>query len=44
MKEYEVTDLFEAGRAGEMIQAKMDIFADETSGPFGPPPEAFEEE
>ncbi len=44
MKEYEVTDLFEAGNAGETIQAKMDRFADEVSGPFGPPPDAFEEE
>ena len=44
MKEYEVTDLFEAGNAGEMIQAKPEMYLDEVSGPFGPPPDAYEEE
>lgn len=44
MKDYEVTDLFEAGTAGDAIQAKMDFTADEVSGYMGPPPEAFEEE
>ena len=44
MKEYEVTDLFEAGNAGETIQAKPDMFADEVSGPLGPTFESFEEE
>ena len=44
MKDYEVTDLFEAGDAGETIQAKMEVTTDEISGLGGPPREAFEEE
>ena len=44
MKDYEVTDLFEAGNAGQTIQAKVMNTIDETSGLFGPEPEAFEEE
>ncbi len=44
MKEYEVTDLFEAGKAGEMIQAKETTSLDEVSGPVGPIHEAHEEE
>lgn len=44
MKDYEVTDLFEAGDAGETIQAKMDLTLDEVSGFMGPPPDAFAEE
>ena len=44
MKDYEVTDLFEAGDAGETIQAKMDITPDEVSGLFGPLSGALEEE
>ena len=44
MKDYEVADLFEAGDAGEMIQAKIDLPLDEVSGFMGPPTDAFEEE
>ena len=44
MKDYEVTDLFETGDAGETIQTKMEFTPDEVSGMWGPLPEAFEEE
>ena len=44
MKEYDVTDLFEAGTAGEMIREKPEPWIDETSGPMGPPPQALDEE
>ena len=44
MNDYEVNDLFEAGDAGEMIQAKISVLNDETGGPGGPESEAFEEE
>ena len=44
MKDYEVTDLFEAGNAGETIQAKMTSSPDEVSGIWGPEAEAFEEQ
>ena len=44
MNDYEVTDLFEAGEAGEMIQAKISLFNDETGGSLGPDPAAYEEE
>ena len=44
MKNYEVADLFEAGDAGETIQAKMVLAPDEISGFLGPEAEAFEEE
>jgi hypothetical protein len=44
MKDYEVADLFEAGNAGQTIQAKMTTTPDEVSGLFGPESEAFEEE
>ncbi len=33
---YEVTDLFEAGQAGEAIRANKDYLFDEVSGPQGP--------
>ena len=44
MNEYEVTDLFEAGKAGETIQAKETITEDEVGGPGGPLSAAYEEE
>ena len=44
MNEYEVTDLFEAGKAGEMIQAKQTETVDENGGVIGPLFEAYEEE
>ena len=44
MNEYEVADLFEAGKAGEMIQAKEDRTQDEVGGFIGPLGEAYEEE
>lgn len=43
MKDYEVTDIFEAGDAGQTIQAKLMDVVDEISGFLGPEPEAFEE-
>lgn len=43
MKDYEVTDLFEAGDAGQTIQAKLMNAIDEVSGILGPDSEAFEE-
>ena len=36
MNEYEVTDLFEAGDAGDIIQAKLSLPMDEVSGPLAP--------
>ena len=45
MKDYEITDLFETGDAGDTIQgAKVHFTPDEVSGMWGPLPEAFEEE
>ena len=41
MKDYEVTDLFEAGNAGETIESKQCACVDEISGMLGP--EGFEE-
>ena len=42
MNDYEVTDLFEAGDAGDMIQAKITMPNDEVGGPLAP--EDFGEE
>ncbi len=42
--DYEITDLFEVGKAGSLIQDKPALFADEISGDNGPVQDALEDE
>jgi hypothetical protein len=44
MDNYEVTDLFEVGEAGEIIQTPKDVFIDEVGGNLGPARQDLEDE
>jgi hypothetical protein len=41
---YEVTDLFEAGNAGTLIQTPKHVLGDDIGGFFGPGSEGVEDE
>jgi len=44
MNEYEVTEVFEIGDAGEVIQTPKSVLVDEIGGPFGPDSNRLEDE